>query len=49
MVIKNTTLRIEETYLKNIKWLALKQETTQTEIINQFIKEGLIKNGFDVE
>lgn len=49
MAIKNTSLRIEEDYMKKLKFLALKKEVTQSELLNEFIKQGLIKNGCDVK
>lgn len=49
MVLKNTSLRIEEDYMKKLKFLALKKEITQSQLLNEFIKQGLIKNGCDVE
>lgn len=44
-MIKTTSLRIEEEYLTQIKLLAIEEKTTQQEIINQFIKEGLQRKG----
>lgn len=49
MALKNTSLRIEESYMKKLKFLALKQEKTQSELLNEFIKQGLINNGCDIE
>lgn len=49
MAIKNTSLRIEENYMQELKLLAVKKKTTQSELLNQFIKDGLIKNGVQVE
>ena len=49
MVLKNTSLRIEENYMKKLKMLAVKEEKTQSQLLNEFIKQGLIKNGCDVE
>ena len=49
MVLKNTSLRIEEQYMKKLKLLAVKKEITQSELLNEFIKQGLIKNGCNIE
>ena len=38
-----TTLLIDKNLIKAIKQLALDEETTQTEVITNFIKEGLEK------
>jgi len=38
-----TTLLLDKNLIKAIKQLALDKETTQTEIITNFIKEGLKK------
>ena len=49
MALKNTSLRIDENYMQELKLLAVKKKTTQGQLLNEFIKEGLIKNGVDVE
>lgn len=49
MVLKNTSLRIEEQYMKKLKILAVKKDVTQSELLNEFIKQGLIKNGCNIE
>lgn len=38
MVIKTTSLRIDEEILEEIKILAIKEKTTQQEIINKALK-----------
>lgn len=43
--LKTTTLRIKETYMQEIKHLAVDKKTTQTELINKYIKQGLINDG----
>lgn len=43
--LKTTTIRIKENYIKEIKHLAIEKQTTQTEIINEYIKKGLLNEG----
>lgn len=45
MAIKVTSIRIEEDLIDKVKFLALKEKTTQTELINEFIKNGLKEKG----
>lgn len=45
----NASFRIEEPVLKEIKKMAFNEETTQTAIINDFLKEGLKNKGVNIE
>ena len=36
-----TTLNLDKNVLKNIKIIAVSKETTQTKIINDYLKEGI--------
>lgn len=38
---KNVTYLIEESIIKEIKQIALDEETTQKEIVNKMLKEGI--------
>lgn len=49
MVKVNASFRIEEPVLKEIKRIAFNEETTQTAIINDFLKEGLKAKGVNIE
>ena len=49
MVKVNASFRIEEPVLKEIKRIAFNEETTQTSIINDFLKEGLKAKGVNIE
>lgn len=49
MAIKNTSLRIEENYMQELKLLAVKKKTTQSQLLNEFIRQGLKSNGIDIE
>lgn len=49
MVIKNTSLRLEESYMQELKLLAVKRKTTQSKLLNEFIKDGLLKNGVKLD
>lgn len=49
MVKISTSFRVEEKLLKGIKYLAFKNETTQTEILNRYISDGLKKDGVNIE
>jgi len=42
--LKKASFNIEVNLLKSIKLMAFKRDTTQTDIINQYIKEGLKKD-----
>lgn len=44
---KNITVNIEKVTLRQIKQLALDTETTQKEIINRYLKEGLKRDKKD--
>jgi len=37
-----TTLRLDEDIIKNIKLVALNKETSQTNVINDYLKQGLM-------
>lgn len=41
MVKKNTSFNIESSILKAVKIKAIQLETTQTELIERYLKEGL--------
>lgn len=47
--LKTTTLRINEQYIKEIKHLAIEKGKTQTEIINEYIKQGLINDNINLD
>lgn len=49
MVKVNASFRIEEPFLKEVKRIAFDEETTQTAIINEFVKEGLRAKGVNIE
>ena len=49
MVKVQVSYRIEDALLKEIKRLAFENEKTQTEIINNYIMEGLKNDGIDIE
>lgn len=49
MVKVSTSMRIEDKMLKALKRLAFENETTQTELINKYIKSGLKKDGINVD
>lgn len=38
---KNVTYTLEESLIKDIKQIALDEETTQKEIVNKMLKEGV--------
>ena len=41
MGFKNITVSVDEDTIDKIKYLALDKKTSQKEIINQYLKEGL--------
>lgn len=41
MTYKNCTFSVEESLIKDLKQLALDKDTSQKDLINKFIKEGL--------
>ena len=47
--IIKTTVRINETNYKKLKILAIEQEVSATVLINEFIKDGLIKYGVELD
>ena len=49
MVKVQVSYRIEDKLLKEIKRLAFENEKTQTEIINNYIMEGLRNEGVNIE
>lgn len=49
MVKVNASFRIEEPFLKEVRRIAFDDETTQTAIINEFVKEGLRAKGVNIE
>lgn len=49
MVKVQVSYRIEDVFLKEIKRLAFENEKTQTEIINNYIMEGLKSDGVNIE
>ena len=49
MVKVNVSYRIEEAVLKEIKKIAFENETTKTDIINDFLIEGLKNKGVNLE
>lgn len=40
-IYKNATYLIEESIIKEIKQMALDEETTQKEIVNKMLKDGI--------
>ena len=49
MVKVQVSYRIEDVLLKEIKRLSYENEITQTDIINNYIIEGLKNEGIDVD
>lgn len=49
MARKPTSIRIEEKLVKGLKYLVYKKDTTQTDLINKYIEEGLRKDGVKIE
>lgn len=41
MGFKNMTVSVDEDIIEELKYLALEKKTSQKEIINQYLKEGL--------
>lgn len=41
MSYRNVTYTLEESIIKEIKQIALDEETTQKEIVNKMLKEGI--------
>lgn len=41
MVYKNVTFNIEESIAKELKQLALDEDTSQKELVNEMLKEGI--------
>lgn len=46
---KRTSLNIEEKLLKGLKYIAYKEETTQTAILEKYISSGLKLDGVNVD
>lgn len=49
MVLKNASYRIDDKILRELKRLAFERETTQTEIVNKFLIDGLKNEGVDMD
>lgn len=49
MVVKVTSFKIESEILKQIKIKATEKEITQTELITEYLKQGLLKDGVIIE
>jgi len=49
MSLKNTTIRVKENVLEEIKVKAIRDNITQTELINRYLIAGLKKDGIDIE
>lgn len=49
MVLKNASYRIDDKILRELKRLAFEEDTTQTEIVNRYLIDGLKKDGIDIE
>ena len=49
MAKKSTTIRIEDTLIKGLNYLVYKNETTKTDLINKYIKDGLKNDGVNLE
>lgn len=49
MVIKVTSFKIEEDIIKQIKIKAIEKDITQTELITEYLKQGLINDGVIIE
>lgn len=45
---KQTSLRINEEYLKKLKKLAIDKNTTITDLLNKYIENGLINDGIEL-
>ena len=45
MVLKTTSLIIDSEIIKKIKIVCAKKEVTQTELIKEYLTDGLIKDG----
>lgn len=41
MGFKNMTVSVDENIIEELKYLALEKKTSQKEIINRYLKEGL--------
>ena len=41
MAYRNVTYNIEESIIKDIKQMALDEETSQKEIVNEILREGI--------
>lgn len=46
---KRTSLNIEEKLLKGLKYIAYKEETTQTAVIEKYISSGLKLDGVNID
>ena len=49
MAIKNTTIRVKEKVLEEIKRKAVRDNITQTELINKYLIAGLKNDGIDID
>lgn len=49
MSLKNTTIRVKENVLEEIKVKAIRDNITQTELINRYLIAGLKNDGVDIE
>ena len=48
MVVKVTSFKLDTEIMKKLKITATEKEITQTELITQYLKEGLKKDGVDI-
>ena len=49
MVVKVTSFKIENEILKQIKIKATEKEITQTELITEYLKQGLLKDSVKID
>ena len=49
MALKNTTIRVKEKVLEEIKIKAVRDNITQTELINKYLIAGLKNDGIDID
>lgn len=48
LTLKNTTIRVNEDILEEIKVKAVRDKITQTELINKYLIAGLRNDGVDI-
>lgn len=49
MVLRTTSFKLDSELLKQIKIKATEKEITQSELITDYLKQGLIKDGVNFE